>query len=251
MRIERIYRYPVKGLTAEALGEITLAPGECLPEDRRFALAQGDAPFDPAHPTWLQKRHFACLMANARIALLHAAFDPRSGELALHAPGQAPFIGDTHTASGREAIARFLTAFLGEEARGTPSFVEAPGHRFTDNAQPAVSIIGLASIAALEAASGVSLDPLRFRANVYVSGGAPWSEFALVGQEILLGAARLRVFKRTIRCPAVEVNPTTAERDAKPQRWLRDHFGHMDLGVYAEVIGGGPIAVGDALEALG
>ena len=38
-------------------------PGECLPHDRRFALAQGDAPFDPAAPAWVQKRHFGCLMA--------------------------------------------------------------------------------------------------------------------------------------------------------------------------------------------
>jgi MOSC domain-containing protein YiiM len=46
------------------------------------------------------------------------------------------------------------------------------------------------------------------------------------------------------------VNPDTAERDAKPQRWLRERFGHADLGVYAEVLEGGPIAAGDALEPL-
>ena len=62
----------------------------------------------------------------------------------------------------------------------------------------------------------MALDPLRFRANVYVSGGLPWAEFDLLGQEILLGGARLRVFKRIVRCPATEVNPETAERDAKP-----------------------------------
>ena len=42
MRIETIYRYPVKGLTAEAMEEVVLTPGATLPEDRRFALAQGD-----------------------------------------------------------------------------------------------------------------------------------------------------------------------------------------------------------------
>jgi uncharacterized protein len=46
------------------------------------------------------------------------------------------------------------------------------------------------------------------------------------------------------------VNPETAERDAEPPKWLRQHFGHADLGVYAEVIEGGRIAVGDALEPL-
>ncbi|MDB5382659.1 MAG: sulfurase [Rhodospirillales bacterium] len=250
MRIETIYRYPVKGLSAEALEEVMLTPGETLPHDRRFALAQGDAPFDPAAPTWLQKRHFGCLMANARLAYLHTAFDPRSGMLVIRAPDAAPFAGDTRTAEGRAAIAGFLAGFLGEEARGEPSFVEAPGHAFTDVAKKCVSIIGLASLAALEAKLGVPLDPLRFRANFYFSGGMPWGEFDLLGEEIMLGGARLRVFKRIVRCPATEVNLATAERDAKPPQALREHFGHADLGVYAEVIEEGRVAVGDALEPL-
>lgn len=250
MRVEHVYRYPVKGLTAEALEEVTLREGECLPHDRRFALAQGDAPFDPAAPTWLQKRHFGCLMANARLALLHTAFDPRSGQLLIRPPEGEAFLGDTRSEAGRAAIAAFLAGFLGEEARGVPRFVEAPGHNFTDVAAKCVSIIGLASIATLEAAAGMRLDPLRFRANVYVSGSIPWAEFGLLGQEIQLGGARLRVFKRIIRCAATEVNPETAERDAKPPKVLREAFGHMDLGVYAEVIEGGRLAVGDALEPL-
>jgi len=250
MRVERIYRYPVKGLTAESMETVRLTEGETLPHDRRFALAQGDASFDEASPVWLQKRHFGCLMANARLALLHSAFDPRSGQLVIRAPDAPPFVADTRTPEGRAAIAAHLAAFLGEEARGTPRFVEAPGHAFTDIAQKAVSIIGLASLHTLEAAAGVTLDPLRFRANFYFSGGAPWGEFAWVGQEIQLGQARLRVIKRISRCAATEVNPDTAERDAQPPQWLRRHFGHGDLGVYAAVLEGGRVAVGDALEPL-
>jgi hypothetical protein len=250
MRVEHIYRYPVKGLTAEALEEVTLREGECLPHDRRFALAQGDAPFDTAAPTWLQKRHFGCLMANARLALLHTAFDPRSGQLLIRPPEGAPVLGDTRSEEGRVAIAAWLATFMGEEARGVPRFVEAPGHNFTDVAAKCISIISLASLAALEEAAGMRLDPLRFRANVYVSGGVPWADFGLLGQEIQLGGARLRVFKRIVRCPATEVNPETAERDAKPPKVLREAFGHADLGVYAEVIEGGRLAVGDALEPL-
>lgn len=251
MRVEHIYRFPVKGLTAEALEDVHLTPGQCLPHDRRFALAQGDSPFDLAAPGWLPKRHFGCLAVNARLALLHSAFDPRTGQLALRPPeGGLPLVADTRTAEGRAALGEYLARFLGEEARGTPLFVEAPGHNFTDVAAKCVSIIGLASLRALEQAVGMRLDPLRFRANVYVSGGLPWSEFELVGQEILLGAARLRVSRRIIRCPATEVNPETAARDARPPQWLRQHFGHADLGVYAEVIEGGRLAVGDALEPL-
>ncbi len=250
MRIETIYRYPVKGLTAEALEDIALTPGETLPHDRRFALAQGDAAFDPATPTWLPKRNFGCLMVNARLALVNSAFDARSGELLLHLPGQPPLVASTRSEEGRAAIAAALTAHLGEEARGTPRFLEAPGHSFSDVAKKVVSIIGLSSLHALETASGMALDPLRFRANVYVSGGRPWAEFDWIGQEIQLGQTKLRVIKRIVRCPATEVNPATGERDAQPPRWLREHFGHVDLGVYAEVIEGGRMAVGDALEVL-
>ena len=250
MRVEAIYRYPVKGLSPEALEEVALAPGECLPHDRRFALAQGDAPFDVDAPSWLPKRHFGCLQANARLALLHTAFDPRSGCLVIRAPDRPRFVADTATEDGRAAISAFLAEFLGPEARGTPRFVEAPGHNFTDVAAKCVSIIGLSSLHALENAVGMHLDPIRFRANLYVSGGEPWAEFGLLDQEIQIGGTRLRVFKRIIRCAATEVNPETGERDAAPPRWLRERFGHPDLGVYAEVLESGRVAVGDALEPL-
>ena len=250
MRVEQLYRYPVKGLTAEALDEVALRPGQCLPHDRRFALAQGDNPFNPAAPAWVSKHNFGCLAMNAGLALVHSAFDPRSGQLALRAEDGSTLLGDTTTEAGRAAIAAFLTAQLGAEARGTPRFLEAPGHNFTDVAPKCVSLIGLASLAALEQASGTRLDPLRFRANVYLSGGRPWAEFDLLGQEIQLGSARLRVFKRIVRCPATQVNPGTGQRDADPPAWLRQHFGHPDLGVYAEVLEAGRVARGDALEPL-
>ncbi|MEJ1975993.1 MAG: MOSC N-terminal beta barrel domain-containing protein [Acetobacteraceae bacterium] len=55
MRIEQCHRHPGKSLSAKALHEATVQPGGALPRDRAFALAQGDAPFDPADPTWLYR----------------------------------------------------------------------------------------------------------------------------------------------------------------------------------------------------
>lgn len=247
MRVEHIYRYPVKGLTAEALAETHLDPGEAVPGDRRFALAQGDAPFDEAAPEWLQKRHFACLMVNARIAALHTSWDERKGVLLIHAPGAPPFAGNTATAAGRAAIAATLASFLGEEARGQPRFVVAEGHSFSDHRNKVVSLINLASLADLERAMGRSLDPLRFRANVYFSGAPAWAEFGWVGRRIELGGATLTVTKRIPRCAATQVNPVTAQRDCDPVAALRDGFGHVDLGVYARVDEGGRVAVGDPI----
>ncbi|WP_426957186.1 MOSC domain-containing protein [Muricoccus radiodurans] len=257
MRVERLYRYPVKGLTAEALEEVMLTPGETIPHDRRFALAQGDAPFDEAAPRFLPKQNFACMMKNAKVVLVRAAFDPRTETLSLAAEGHAPLAAPTGTPEGRAALGEWLIRFLGDEARygthsdGTPRpprFTEVPGHAFTDQVRKGVSLLNLASLAALETAIGRRLDPLRFRANIYLSGLPAWAENDWVGQELLLGGARLSVFKRTVRCPATQVNLETGERDADVPRLLREHFGHTDLGVHATVLEGGRVAVGDALE---
>jgi uncharacterized protein len=250
MRIEHLYRYPVKGLTAEALEATHLSPGETIAWDRAFALAQGTAPFDPAAPTWMQKTHFMCLMANARAAALTSAFEARTGQLTIRAPDSRGIAKNALTEAGRAAIGEWLTDYLGEEARGTPRFHHVPGHSFSDVRAKVISMINLASVADLSSRVGGPRDKLRFRANLYFSGVPAWGEFAWVGQEMQAGGARLRVLRRIPRCAATEVNPKTAERDADPVAELRANYGHPDLGIYAEVIGGGKVAVGDALELL-
>ncbi|MCX7931361.1 MAG: MOSC domain-containing protein [Rhodovarius sp.] len=250
MRVEAIYRYPVKGLSAEALDEVALTAGACLPHDRRFALAQGDAPFDPAHPRFLPKQNFACLMANPRLALIRSVFDPHDHALSLSAPGQEPLLANPTSEAGRRAIAAWLTRFLGPEARGTPVFHEAPGHNFTDQARKGVSIVNLATLHAVEERIGRRIEPLRLRANIYISGPPPWAEREWLGQEIQLGTARLKPFKQTVRCPATMVNPATGQRDIDLPALLAAHWGHRELGIHAEVVEDGRVAVGDGVELL-
>ena len=251
MRIEHVYRYPVKGLTAEALDAVELRPGEMLPWDRAFALAQGDSPFDPAQPRYLHKRHFLTLMANARAALLKAAFDPVTGTLMLRAPDGESSRENALSPEGRERIAAFLARFLGAEARGTPRFHHVPGYHFADDSEPYVSLIGEASLRDLERRVGAPRDRIRFRANLYLSGAEPLAELDWVGQELQAGSARLRGVQRIKRCTATNVNPASGERDAKPVLELREHYGHADFGVYARVIEGGTVAPGRAVELLG
>jgi uncharacterized protein len=251
MRIEYLYRFPVKGLSAEALEAAEVEAGGAIPWDRAFALAQGDAGLDPAQPRWLPKDNFMCQKRNAKIALLRSSFDPRHGRLAIMAPDGSEIVENALTAEGRTRIGMFLTAYLGEEARGKPQFHYIPGHVFSDQRQPVVSLINLASWRDFEARVGERRHRRRFRANVWFSGAPAWSEFGWVGQTLQLGGAVLRVTKRIARCPATEVNPETAERDANPVEELRRLYGHVDLGIHAEVIEAGRFAVGDAIELLG
>jgi uncharacterized protein YcbX len=191
-----------------------------------------------------------CLRQNARIAALQSVFDARSGRMAIRAPDGNSVSANALTAAGREEIGRFLATFLGDEARGSPRFLHVPGHVFCDQRRPAVSLINLASLRDFEARVGARRHRRRFRANVWFSGSGAWSELGWVGREIQLGGAVLRVVKRIARCPATEVNPLTAERDANPVEELRRIYGHTDLGIHAEVIEGGRFEVGDGVELL-
>jgi hypothetical protein len=251
MRIEYLYRYPVKGLTAEALETAEVEAGGCIPWDRAFALAQGDSGFDPAAPQWLQKQNFMCLMKNARIAALFSFFEPRTGMLAIRAPDGSAAVENALTEAGRERIGAFLAGYLGEEARGAPHFEYVPGYSFCDQRRKVVSLINIASLRDFEAKVGARRHRRRFRSNVWFSGTPAWSERGWIGQQIQMGGAVLRVTKPTTRCPATEVNPVTAERDADPVAELRNLYGHVELGVHAEVVEGGRFAVGDAIELLG
>ncbi len=248
-RITDIYRYPVKGLSAERLERVTLAPGEGLPLDRAYALALGTTPFDPGAPRPLPKTRFLMLMRNERLAALKTSYDEASGVLSIIREGAEVARGNLGEPGGRAAIERFFATYVGAQAHGAPRLVHAPGHSFADVGIKLVSLINLASVAALEATVGRPVHPLRFRANFYFDGAEPWEEWQWIGRELGLGAARLRVVDRTTRCAATEVNPETAERDLLVRAALASAYGHMDMGVYAEVVAGGEVAAGARLEA--
>jgi uncharacterized protein len=253
--ISTIYRYPVKGLSPERLERTILAPGRCLPEDRRFAIALASTRFDPAQPQWLPKRCFAMLMRDETLARLATKFDPASGELTVTRQGEAALRARITEPAGSQAAGDFFGDFLGDAVERPLRIVEAPGHAFADSrkkpdavADQYVSLINLRSIAALEAAMAADIDPLRFRANVYFDGAPAWDELGWIGSEIALGGARLKVIAAITRCAATEVNPNTAERDLDITGALQRHFGHNLMGIYAEVTQGGNIAEGDALH---
>ena len=175
--IAAIYRYPVKGLSAEPLARVALAPGECLPHDRRFAIALAATRFDPKRPEWLSKTHFVMLMRDEKLAQLNTRFDAQTGELTIAHAGGIAVQARLGEAEGCRAVSEFLADFLGPAVEGPLRVVEAPGHAFADarkkpnaTTDKYVSLINRASIAVLEAAVGAPVDPFRFRANVYLDG---------------------------------------------------------------------------------
>jgi uncharacterized protein YcbX len=247
--VANIYRYPVKGLGPDRLESAELLPGRTIVGDRLYAIENGPSGFDPAHPAYFPKNRFLMLMRNERLAALRTAFDETTHTLAITANVRESARGDLRTPEGRAAIERFFAAYCADELRGPPRVLNAPGHSFSDVARKVVSVINLASVAALETIIGVPVHPLRFRANLYVRGWPAWSELDLVGREIAVGpSARLKVVKRIVRCAATNVDPDTGIRDLTIPDTLMQNLGHTDCGIYAEVSAGGTIATGDEVK---
>lgn len=246
-QIAALYRHPVKGFTPERLERAELAPGAPFPCDRLYAVENGPSGFDPAAPGFIPKTKFAVLARIAEVARARTAYDEASGVLHAAADGQPPLSARLSDEAGREAFAAWLGGLLGEAAEGPLKVIAAPGdHRFMDHPRGHVSIVNLASVRDLESRVGRPVDPLRFRANLYVDGWPAWAENAWEGRELMLGWARAKVFKPIVRCAATHVDPATAERDMEIVKALFDNYGHMHCGIYVHVTQGGAVAPGDA-----
>ena len=116
--------------------------------------------------------------------------------------------GDLRTDHGRAGIENFFATSFADELQGAPKILHPDGHSFSDVASKVVSIINLTSVAALEDIVDATVNPLRFRGNVYVTGWPAWSELDLVGKEVGIGAhARFKVVKRIVRCAATKSIP--------------------------------------------
>jgi uncharacterized protein YcbX len=233
MQVASLYRYPVKGFSPETLQSVGLRPGETLPFDRAYAIENGPGRFD----------------ANERLATLRSAFDDATETLTISRDGKQVARGQLTTPLGRQLVEQFLGAYMKAELRGAPKIVSAPGHSFSDMAAKCVHIVNLATVREVERVVGRPIDPLRFRANLYLDGIEPWSEFTWLNQEISIGPARLTVFARTQRCEATNVDPATGARDMAIPAHLMRTWGHQDLGIYAKVMSGGEIAVGAPVTA--
>ena len=249
-RVESLYRYPVKGFSPEPLPSATVEPAGCVPFDRAYAIENGPGRFDPLQPRHLPKINFLMLMRNERIATLRTEFDDTTATLTIRRDGGQVAKGQLTTPVGRQLIEQFVSSYFASELRGAPKIVQAPGHSFSDVPAKCLHIVNLASVRELERVTGRTVDPLRFRANVYIDGFAPWQEFDWLGKQLQIGSARLSVFTRTERCEATNVDPETAARDMSIPNLLHRQWGHTDFGIYAKVADGGTLSVSDAITVI-
>src|SRR5262245_1449542 len=139
--IRAIYRYPIKGLSPQALQRAQLMVGQTIAADRLYAIENGPPGFDPAAPAYLPKQRFLMLMRNERLAALRTEFDEATHKLTIHWQGAEAARGDLRTPQGRKTIEDFFARFCADELRGPPKVVQGEDHSFSDVARKVVSII--------------------------------------------------------------------------------------------------------------
>jgi uncharacterized protein YcbX len=196
----------------------------------------------------MPKTAFLSLMKNEKLAKLTTLFKDELGTLSIERNGKIVVKGNITSPIGRAMIEEFFSAYMANEAQGRPKLVECePNATLSDHSNAVISIINLASMRDLERVTGVEINPIRFRANVFIDGSKPWAEFDWVGKNAKLGSATLKITERISRCPAINVEPNTGDRDLNLLKDLKRGFKHIDMGVYATVSKAGYLAIDDNL----
>lgn len=243
--VARLYRYPVKGLGEEALTEAVLEAGHGIEADRRWAIAHPKGDYDAAAPAWRPRKNFVQTAHSPDLARVTTRLTG-DGVTASH-PARGEITADLSTEAGGAELCRFAESVAGETQPGPYLLAKTEAAMF-DVEGAHLSLLSTTALRILSDRAGVALEERRFRGNVWLDGLAPWEEFDLIGKEVTLGTARLRILEPNTRCAAPGASPATGARDVDVTGLLHTHYGHMDFGVYAEVIGGGRVAVGDTLS---
>src|SRR5580704_2450429 len=242
--VRELYRYPIKGLSAQSLPSVGLAAGRPFPGDRVFALARPGAPIDSDDPQWAKKGLFVMLMLDAGLARVRTHLDVETLRFTATQGGRSIAEASLADESDRAALEKFFWQLL-PALPAPPTLVRSRAGHFMDKPDNVISLINLATVRSLEEQWGYAIDPLRFRANIYIDGARPWEEFDWVGGDVRIGGTVFSVDRKNGRCGATNVDPSTGRRDLDIPGSLRAAFGHKDLGVYLVTRKGGQLAVGD------
>jgi uncharacterized protein YcbX len=243
-----IWRHPIKAVGREGLERVALAPGRALPWDRRWAVTHERAKPEAADPAggWAHKANFLRGVTGPELMAVEAALDEDAGVVTLRHP-RAGEIRLRPEAEAERLVDWLDPLWPAEQPR--PAGVRALETGFTDDPEPFVAIHTHASHRAVEGRAGRALSIHRWRGNLWIDGAELWDEWDWIGRRLAIGDAVLEVRERITRCKATAANPETGARDVDTLALLRS-WDHQDFGVYARVVEGAEISVGDPVRPL-
>lgn len=248
MHVTALYRYPIKSHGSEAIEAVTLTAGQTMPWDRHWAVSHEASKFDNENPKWEHCRNFMLASRTPRLAAISAQLDEASATVTLAHPDLASI---TLQPDVPQDVARFLdwVAPLCPEGRVTAKdIVKAPNRGMTDSALASISLMSETSQKAVSEALDAPLEHGRWRGNIWFDGASAWEELTWIGRTVLIGGATLALREPCVRCSLTNTNPATGIRDTDTLGVLKRDFGHQHFGVYAEVLTGGTLCVGDKVQ---
>ena len=248
MKVHALHRHPIKGHGVEALDRVRLTAGETMPWDRRWAAPHEAARIDGAG--WAPCRNFGRGAGAPALMAVTAEWDEAAGRMTLSHPDRPELSFDPDTEG--DLFVEWAAPLYPEERPRPVALIRAEGQGMTDAGHPWLSIHALASLRAVEGVVGRDLSLHRWRGNVWLDGPSLWEEDDWIGRRLRLGNAVLEVKEPIYRCRATEANPETGRRDADTLGALTRLRGEGEtrFGVYAEVVEGGEVAVGDGAALL-
>lgn len=245
--LTHIWRYPIKSHGCEALEQVTLSKGTTLPWDRTWAVAHEHANLDDG---WSPCQNFSRGAKAPELMAIEARFDQENASVSLTHPHRPPLTIRPDDAGDQSQFLDWVTPLMPEGRAASDRIVRIDGRGMTDTDYASISLGNLASLRALSQRLGTTLNPRRFRMNLWVDGLAPWEEFGWVGHDITIGDIAFRVEEPITRCLATTANPETGRRDADTLGALESGWGHRDFGVYLTALTDGTLSCGDAVKDL-
>lgn len=245
--LAHIFRHPIKAHGREALASVVLSAGACLPYDRHWAVAHEAARL-PEPMGWAKCVNFSRGAKAPQLMAIAAVLDEATGRITLTHPERPAITFDPEAEA--DAFLDWVRPLMPEGRAQSTALTCAPGRGMTDSDFPSVALLNLASNRALGQHLGQELSLHRWRGNLWIDGWEPWAEFDLVGHELKIGDAVLKVEQRITRCKATTANPETGQIDADTLGGLSALTGAQDFGLYATVVTGGEIAPGLTVEVL-
>lgn len=264
-KIIGLYRYPVKSMQGEALQQVNVDE-RGFPGDRQYAVYDGA--FFASAKHWKKWADLLTCSASLSEAGLRITLpDERSVKQAEAESALSELLGrpvELHDGAPadprREADRADVDVLYQEEAIKQEPMAEAsPGGRFFDHAPIHIVTTGL-----LNRLKDIYPDgdfaPERFRPNILLDEGT--DGYHWIGQQLLIGDAAFNVIDPTPRCVITTLPQGDLPRDIGILKTIAKHTaarsatlapGEMMrsvVGVYAQVVRGGSLQIGDLVTSM-
>jgi uncharacterized protein YcbX len=226
-KVRSLFRYPVKSMAAETLDSIAV-DWNGFAGDRRWAFVRGDQ----------VRSGFPWLTIRENPKMWH--YKPRF--LDPSQPDKSTTVVLTPDGKEFDVVEPALALELGHNSHVIKQ------DRGVFDAFP-LSLLTTNSVAALEGFTGESLDPRRFRPNLYIESfdGGDTPENSWIGEVIEIGSMRMRIDKRDKRCVTINVDPETTMKNPEVLRAVAQEC-DARFGVYGAPVTPGTVSVGDSVS---